>query len=107
MWNWILSHEELIFARTSPEQKMRIVMECQRRGEIVAVIGDGTNDVLSLKCADLGVAMQSGSQISKEASDMILLDNSFSLIIQAIETGRLLGDNLKKIFIFLMPIGKY
>jgi magnesium-transporting ATPase (P-type) len=51
--------------------------------------------------------MQSGSQISKEASDMILLDNSFSLIIQAIETGRLLGDNLKKIFIFLMPIGKY
>ncbi len=107
MWNWVLSHQELIFARTSPEQKLRIVMEFQRRGETVAVIGDGTNDAPSLKYADLGVVMKSGTKVSKEAGDMILLDNSFSLIIQAIETGRLLSDNLKKIFIFLMPIGKY
>ncbi len=107
MWSWALSHEELIFARTSPEQKLRIVMEFQRRGETVAVIGDGTNDVPSLKCADVGIAMQSGTQVSKEASDMILLDNSFSSIIQAIETGRLLSDNLKKVFTYLLPGGEY
>ncbi|UJR16962.1 hypothetical protein I4U23_003860 [Adineta vaga] len=87
MWSWVLSHEELIFARTSPEQKLRIIMEFQRREETVAVIGDGTNDAPSLKCADLGIAMQSGANVSKEASDMILLDNRFSSIISAIETG--------------------
>ncbi len=107
MWNWVLSHQELIFARTSPEQKLRIVMEFQRRGETVAVIGDGTNDAPSLKCADLGVAMQSSTRVSKEAGDMILLDNNFSLITQVIETGRLLSDNLKKITIYLLPGGKY
>ena len=106
MWNWVLSHRELIFARTSPEQKLRIVMECQRRGEIVAVTGDGTNDAPALKRADLGVAMQSGSDVSKEAGDMVLMDNNFSSIIQAIETGRLLSDNLKKVAIYLLPGGK-
>jgi sodium/potassium-transporting ATPase subunit alpha len=107
MWNWVLSHQELVFARTSPEQKLRIVMEFQRRGETVAVIGDGTNDAPSLKCANLGVAMQSGTKVSKEAGDMILLDNSFSSIIQVIETGRLLSDNLKKVVLYLLPGGKY
>jgi len=106
MWDWVLSHQELIFARTSPEQKLRIVMECQRRGEIVAVTGDGTNDAPALKRADLGVAMQSGSDVSKEAGDMVLMDNNFSSIIQAIETGRLLSDNLKKVAIYLLPGGK-
>jgi sodium/potassium-transporting ATPase subunit alpha len=106
MWNWVLSHQELIFARTSPEQKLRIVMECQRRGEIVAVTGDGTNDAPALKRADLGVAMQSGTDISKEAGDLVLMDNNFSSIIQAIETGRLLSDNLKKVAIYLLPGGK-
>ncbi len=105
MWNWVLSHQELIFARTSPEQKLRIVMECQRRGEIVAVTGDGTNDAPALKRADLGVAMQSGSDVSKEAGDLVLMDNNFSSIIQAIETGRLLSDNLKKVAIYLLPGG--
>jgi sodium/potassium-transporting ATPase subunit alpha len=106
MWDWVLSHQELIFARTSPEQKLRIVMECQRRGEIVAVTGDGTNDAPALKRADLGVAMQSGSDVSKEAGDMVLMDNNFSSIIKAIETGRLLSDNLKKVAIYLLPGGR-
>jgi sodium/potassium-transporting ATPase subunit alpha len=107
MWDWVLSHQELVFARTSPEQKLRIVTEFQRRAEIVAVTGDGTNDAPALKCAHLGVAMQSGTEVSKEAGDMILLDNNFASIIQAIETGRLLSDNLKKVAIYLLPGGKH
>ena len=107
MWDWVLSHQELIFARTSPEQKLRIVTEFQRRAEIVAVTGDGTNDAPALKCAHLGVAMQSGTEVSKEAGDMILLDNNFASIIQAIETGRLLSDNLKKVAVYLLPGGKF
>ena len=107
MWNWVLSHEELIFARTSPQQKLRIIMEFQRRGEIVAAIGDGTNDAPSLKYADLGIAMQTGTSVSKEAADLILLDNRFSSIVSSIETGRLLADNLKKVVMFLLPAGKY
>ena len=106
MWDWVLSHQELVFARTSPEQKLRIVSEFQRRAEVVAVTGDGTNDAPALKCAHLGVAMQSGTEVSKEAGDMILLDNNFASIIQAIETGRLLSDNLKKVAIYLLPGGK-
>jgi len=105
MWDWVLSHQELVFARTTPEQKLRIVTEFQRRAEVVAVTGDGTNDAPALKCAHLGVAMQSGTDVSKEAGDMILLDNNFASIIQAIETGRLLSDNLKKVAIYLLPGG--
>jgi sodium/potassium-transporting ATPase subunit alpha len=105
MWDWVLSHQELVFARTSPEQKLRIVTEFQRRAEVVAVTGDGTNDAPALKCAHLGVAMQSGTEVSKEAGDMILLDNNFASIIQAIETGRLLSDNLKKVAVYLLPGG--
>ncbi|UJR28029.1 hypothetical protein I4U23_009288 [Adineta vaga] len=107
IWTWVLSHQELIFARTSPEHKLRIVMECQRRGEVVAVTGDGTNDAPALKRADLGVAMQSGSDVSKEAGDMVLIDNDFSSIVKAIETGRLLSDNLKKVAIYLLPGGSW
>ena len=105
MWDWVLSHQELVFARTTPEQKLKIVSEFQRRAEVVAVTGDGTNDAPALKCAHLGVAMQSGTEVSKEAGDMILLDNNFASIIQAIETGRLLSDNLKKVAIYLLPGG--
>lgn len=107
MWDWVLSHQELVFARTSAGQKQRIVEEFQRRGEIVAITGDGKNDVAALKCANLGIATQSGTEASKESSDVILLDNNFLWIVQAIETGRLLGDNLKKVAIYLLPGGKY
>ncbi|CAF4812261.1 unnamed protein product [Rotaria sp. Silwood1] len=107
MWDWVLSHQELVFARISPEQKLRIVTEFQRRAEIVAVTGDGTNDAPALKCANLGVAMQSGTEVSKEAGDMILLDNNFASIIRSIEAGRLLSDNLKKVAIYLLPAGSW
>jgi sodium/potassium-transporting ATPase subunit alpha len=106
LWDWVLSHQELVFARISPEQKLRIVSKFQRRAEIVAVTGDGANDVPALKCAHLGIAMQSGTEVAKEAGDMILLDNNFSSVIQAIETGRLLSDNLKKVAVYLFPGGK-
>ena len=107
IWDWVLRHDEIVFARTTPEQKLRIVMEAQCRGDSVAVTGDGVNDAPALRAANLGIAMQNGSEIAREAGDMILMDNNFNSIVHGIELGRLVYDNLKKVCIYLLPAGSF
>jgi Ca2+-transporting ATPase len=90
-----------VFARVLPHQKLRIVRALQSNGEVVAMTGDGVNDAPALKNADIGLALSSGTEVAKEASDIILLNNSFSVISFAIQEGRRILDNLRKIVIFL------
>ncbi|KAJ3098907.1 hypothetical protein HDU96_010895 [Phlyctochytrium bullatum] len=96
-WDNIFSKEEIIFARTSPKHKLQIVKRAQALGHIVGVTGDGVNDSPALKKADLGIAMNiSGSDVSKEAAAMILLDDNFASTVMGIREGRLIFYNLKK-----------
>jgi len=87
---------EVVFARTTPSQKLLIVDACQRLGHIVAVTGDGVNDSPAIKKANIGVAMGSGSDVAQNAADMILLNDDFTSIVNGVIEGRTLFENLKK-----------
>lgn len=105
-WDQLCKYDEIVFARTTPEQKLRIVRELQARDNIVGMTGDGVNDAPSLKAADIGIALGSGSDIAIEAADMVLLD-SFSAVVEAVQYGRVVYDNLKKTVIYLIPAGTF
>jgi len=97
-----LNREEIIFARASPEHKLRIVALLKKKGEVVAVTGDGVNDAPSLKMADIGVAMgMIGTDVARESADMILLDDSFATIVTAIEEGRAVYGNIKRFLTYI------
>ncbi len=97
-----LDDPHLIFARVTPPQKMRIVKALKARKEVVAVTGDGANDAPSLREADIGVAMgASGTDVAREAADMILLDDSFASIVRSVELGRGVYDNIRKFIVYV------
>lgn len=91
-----------LFARVSPHQKLKIVKAFQSQGEIVAVTGDGVNDALALKEADIGVVVNSASDVAKDTADIVLLDSNFSTIVAAIEEGRGIFDNIKRVTLYLI-----
>jgi len=91
-----------IYARVEPRHKMRIIEAWQQEGEVVAMTGDGINDAPALKKADIGVAIGSGTEVAKETSDLILLNDSFSVIVAAVEEGRVIIDNIRKVITYLL-----
>jgi sodium/potassium-transporting ATPase subunit alpha len=105
-WDKLFTYSEIIFARTSPEQKLRIVKEFQKRGDVVGMTGDGVNDAPSLKEADVGIAVGNATNVAIEAADMVLLDN-FEAIVAAVRHGRVVFDNLRKTSAYLLPAGSF
>lgn len=93
-----------VFARATPENKIRLVKALQTHSQIVAMTGDGVNDAPALKCADVGIAMgKKGTEVAREASEMVLVDDNFASIAKAVEAGRGIYDNIQKSIIFILP----
>ena len=105
IWDYIFSHKELVFARTTPDQKLLIVKESQRRGHRVCVTGDGVNDSPALRKADVGLAMKSGSDVAKDVASMVLLTDDFTTITEGVREGRLIFENLRKTIAYQISAG--
>lgn len=98
--------ETSVYARVSPQHKLRIVQQYMRHGEVVAVTGDGVNDAPALKAAHIGAAMgKTGTDVAREAADMVITDDNFASIFRAVEEGRIVFDNIRKVTLFLIPTG--
>jgi P-type Ca2+ transporter type 2C len=91
-----------IFARVSPTQKLKIVEKFKEQGEVVAIFGDGVNDTLALKKGDIGIVVNEASDTAKEVADIVLLDSNFNTVVAAIEEGRAIHDNIKKVTLYLL-----
>lgn len=91
-----------LFARTSPHQKLQIVKALQRRGEVVAMMGDGVNDAPALSLANIGIVVGDASDVARETADLVLLDSNFATVVAAIEEGRGIWENVRKVILYLM-----
>ncbi len=91
-----------IFARVSPVHKLRVIQILKKKGEVVAMTGDGVNDAPALRAADIGISLGSGTDVTKEAADIVLIDDSFSVITAAIREGRIAFENIRKVAVFLL-----
>jgi len=101
----ILVSSKRVFSRVTPTDKLHIVESLKRQGEFVAVTGDGVNDAPAIKCANIGIAMGSGTDVAKDTADMIIIDDNFKSIVAGVKEGRIAYANIKKIVLFLLSCG--